>query len=183
MSLISTDSTETALPLELIVNSLNIGGVAGLTCTVAVRNISAGGPPYYYLDWADLVFRTSGWTTQFQTMTSIGSGLYEATLNVAALNLPPGVTTKLSAEYRSFGNQTSGEGQDVILVNNVAAQVTLLRKFATNRLEEASGNPGTLTLYDDDAATVIEQFSLLDEFGNAVSPAVGTPAKRSAGTP
>jgi hypothetical protein len=180
MSTIQTDNTETALPLELTINVVPGGGLTGLTPTVALRLTATGTPSY--LDFATNTFKTSGWTTKYQTMSEIERGHYQYLANISALGLAVG--TKLSAEYHfDSGTGLTGDGQDIVVINNTAAQVTFLRKVAKNRLEETSGNPGTLVLYDDDGATPLETWSLRDETGGAVNPATGTPAKRSAATP
>lgn len=61
------------------------------------------------------------------------------------------------------------------------ATATLIRKILTNRLEEASGNPGTLVVYDDDDATPLLTWTILDQFGNGIAAQVGAPARRSKG--
>lgn len=61
--------------------------------------------------------------------------------------------------------------------------VAFLRKLSSNRLEEAPGTPGTLTLYDDDGTTVLGTYQLRDAGGNAVASATGEPARRTAVSP
>lgn len=58
----------------------------------------------------------------------------------------------------------------------------LVRKVHTNRLDAAPGDPGTLILYDDDAATPIKTWPLRDYAGSAVVGAVGSPALRGEAT-
>jgi hypothetical protein len=170
--------SETALPLELIIEQLGMGGVTGQAPTVALRNISAG-LPSSYLDWSDATFKTSGWVTKFQPMTEIGGGYYQQILNVAALLLP--VDTKLAAEYAvNNGAGVQGIDADMYEVVEVQAEVNTLRKALTNRLEEAPGNPGTLVLYDDDAHTPLLEWNLTDTTGGPVVATVGSPARRSA---
>lgn len=175
------ESNAAAVPLELTIDQPGVGGVTGCSPTVALRNISAGAP-LSYLDWATQTFKAGGWTTKNQPMSEVGGGHYEQLLALAALRLAAG--TQLSAEYAvNNGAGIVGVDADLISVVQVGQEVDLLRKVAMNRLEEASGNPGTLTLYDDDGASVLETWQLRDEFGNAVLPSVGTPAKRGAGSP
>ncbi len=177
--LLDTDTTETSLPLELVVDQLGVGGVTGLSPTVAIRLV--GAPTLTYLDWDDYTFKTSGWSTQFQIMTEIGNGTYQQLLNVSAV-VDVLVGMWFVAEYSASSGSNSGVDNDTIHVNQVMSQTTFLRKFATNRLDEAHGDPGTLTLYDDDALTEIAQWNLLDEEGNAIEPTIGTPARRSPAT-
>lgn len=178
MSALSTDVGETAFPLELTVNQYGVGGVTGLAPTVAIRNTATG----FYLDWSNNIFLNSGWVTKYQIMSEIERGHYQQILNISALALPVG--TKLAAEYFvNNGGTVIGSAEDVIFVNNVASQVTFLRKIAKNRSELTSGATGLLKLYDDDGATVLETWGITDESGGAILPTVGSPAKRGAGSP
>ena len=173
---------ETALPLELNVSELGVGGLTGLSPTVAVRNISAG-TPARYLDWSDGTFKTSGWTTKYSVLSEVERGTYQRTLNVAALSLAAG--TKLSAEYH-VDTVVAGLGDDAEVFELVApvssADTVLLRKGLTNRMEETPGNPGQITLYDDDGTTPLLRWPLRDVSGGAVTATAGTPARRGAGT-
>jgi hypothetical protein len=170
--------TETALPLELVVDQLGLGPVTGLSPTVAVRNISLGFP-WSYLDWSDMTFKTSGWTTKNQVMTEVGGGFYQQILDVAALTLPDG--TYFSAEYNvNNGMGIAGADMDTFEVVEVQGQVNLLRQGLTNRLWEAPGNPGTLVLYADDGVTPLLEWSLTDTSGGGVVASPGAPARRSA---
>jgi hypothetical protein len=171
-TVVEVDQSDTALPLNLTVDSN--GGVTGLTPTVALRKLPSTDN---YLDWADMTFKTVGWGVKYQTLNEVERGNYQLILNVAALALPEG--TKLSAEYRAAGY---GDDADQLIISKLRPQVTYLRKVATNRLEEASGVTGTLKLYDDDNATVIQTWALNDEAGGSILPTSGTPAKRGAGT-
>lgn len=58
--------------------------------------------------------------------------------------------------------------------------LTFMRMLASNRLEEAPGNPGAVVLYADDGTTIWKTWTLRDAFNNAVSATAGDPAKRSA---
>ena len=63
----------------------------------------------------------------------------------------------------------------------VGGALHFLRKFASNRIEEAPGNPGTLKLYDDNGTTLLLTYNLTDYQGNAFVGAVGQLARRAAG--
>lgn len=173
MSVIEVQPTDTAVPLELLLTRNGIG-VPGLAPTVAIR--LPGTSPSAYLDWASFTWKTSGWTTQFQPMTDVANGRYEVIFNIAQFNYTQG--TKLIVEYHCSAG-VPGDSTDVI---SITTNLELIRKYATNKLVQASGDPGTLTLYDDNGVTVLKTHQLLDELGNAVLPAVGTPGQRSAGT-
>lgn len=167
----------TQWPLDLTINKLGVGGVTGLTPTVAVRNAATINS---YLDWSDYVFKTSGWVQQFLTLTEVGHGYYRALLNVALTDMPVG--TVFSVEYTNTGVGIAGNTAETLEIVQVQEEVNFLRKIASNRLEEVSGNPGTLTLYDDDGVTPLANWQLRDERGGAVPYQPGAPAKRSAST-
>jgi hypothetical protein len=58
--------------------------------------------------------------------------------------------------------------------------LNFLRRSKTNKLEEISGNPGTLKLYNDAGDAVYIQMGLLDEDGNETVKQEGVPAQRAA---
>jgi hypothetical protein len=172
------DPTETALPLALNVSELGLGGLTGLYPTVAVRNISVG-LPAQYLDWDDGTFKSGGWGLKYAVMAEIERGNYQLLLDIAALGLAAGA--KLSAEYHV--DTRAGSGDDAEVFDILAAgseDLALLRKALTNRMEESPGNPGQLTLFDDDGASILLRWPLRDVSGGAVTATVGTPARRGA---
>lgn len=141
--MIQVQATETALPLHLTVNKAGVGGVTGLVPTVAVRIVDSP-PTGLYLDWADATFKSSGWTTKYQTMPEMERGHYERLLNVAALGLNPG--TKLVSEYHvDDGGAVKGEDADLFLLSvsataaAVAAVQTAVNSNATTLTAVASG--------------------------------------------
>jgi len=170
-------TTMTAAPLDLTVDRQ--GGVTGLAPTVALRDTATNG----YLDWADATFKTSGWATRYAAMSAVERGHYQLTLNLSAT---PAVVAGmvLVAEYHvDNGADVVGDAHDYVAVEaNQTADIALMRKALTNRLEETSGNPGVLRLYDDDGSTVLKTWPLCDEGGGAVLPAVGTAARRDSDT-
>jgi hypothetical protein len=174
---VEVETNDATVPLCLVVTGPS-GGITGLAPTVGVRLVASGSPQY--LDWGSGTFKTAGWATKYQAMTEGERGCYQATLNVAALSLANG--QKLVAEYFVSSPPTvQGEDAEVIVLTDVRAKADLLRKAMTNRLEQVSGNPGTLTLYDDDGATRLLQWPVRDENGNSVLAAPGQPARRGAG--
>ncbi len=177
MGLAQIDKTVAFLPLVLDVNQNGIGGATSQTSTVAIRDASTIN---FYLDWTTGTFMNAGWVLKDAPMTSIGNGIYQRNLPMAAT---AGITIGLFfvAEYTTTG-PVVGIAQEVYQVVNAAAvnaDITLLRKQITNRIEEAPGAPGSLVLYDDDSVTPILTWQLRDESGGAVLPAVGTPARRT----
>ena len=172
------DFNDTAAPLELVVNLVGTGGVAGLACTVAVRLSPTTNS---YLDWSDNTFKTSGWGVKDQPMTDLGTGVYQAILNVSLLGFTPltGLPQKLIAEYNSSGVGTSGLASDTLIISELRPDAKLSRQYQSNRSEALGGLPGTLTLYEDDGVTVLSVQNLTDYAGNAVVNVPGSPAKRA----
>jgi len=171
------DYSDAAYPLELVVNDAGVGGVSGLTCTVAIRQASTTNS---YLDWSDATFKTSGWSVKNQPLTDLGTGIYQVALNVASLGFTPagGLPVKLVAEYSSTGSGTSGLAIDTLIVSELRPDAKIARQFNTNKLVAQGGNPGTLVLYEDDGATVQSTQNLEDYAGGAVTNTPGSPAQR-----
>lgn len=174
------EKTETALPLELVVDQDGVGGVAAISPlpTVAIRDAATLNS---YLDWADYTFKIAGWTLKNGPTSDAGGGHYQRMLDVSLLPLVVG--ERFVAEFRVNSATQKGEDADLWLVTDAKTNGELVRKYHTNRMHEAGGNPGTLVLYDDDDATVLKTHQLRDEFGNAIASTVQTPARRSKGTP
>lgn len=61
---------------------------------------------------------------------------------------------------------------------SVEDTLDLLRKVHTNRLDAVPGDPGTLTLYDDDGTTPLKIWELRDHQDDGVVGVYGAPAKR-----
>lgn len=191
MGTFQVETSDTAIPLDLLVTDAG-SGVTGLSPTVKLRRVATGAAQY--LDWADMTFKTSGWTTLNGAMTEIGGGLYERIFSLAALSLAAGV--KLSAEYAATVGSSVGNDQDTLLVvrtgadassaasgaSAAAVAATISRKYNTNRKAAASGNPGQLIVYDDDGVTPFRTHVVTDETGSAITPAAGVPARVGAGT-
>lgn len=163
-------------PLQLTVTE-DGAGVEALAPIVALRDTATGS----YFDFADGTFKTIGWTLRDAPMSDLGRGRYERSLAVAATPaLAPGML--LVAEFRADHDGRPGDDAELVAISATEDAVTLLRKLATNRLEETSGNPGTLRLFDDDASTVLKTWPLRDESGGPVAASVGAPARRGAAT-
>lgn len=87
---------------------------------------------------------------------------------------------------RALTAEGAGSAQALVVAAATAAaaaasmlpSVTLMRKALTNRIEESPGNPGQLTLFDDDGTTVLERWDIRDAYGNGVTSTPGAPAKR-----
>jgi hypothetical protein len=176
---LEADYNDDEFPLNLVVDLQNVGGVPGLTPTVAVRLFPS---LTLYLDWSDLTFKAAGWVLQNLPMTDCGGGFYQAVLNVEGLGFTPltGLPQKLIAQYTTTGAGTGGVDEDIVIVSELRPDAKISRQIATNRLEALGGFPGTLTLYQDDGVTVQSVQPLLDYSGGAVVNTSGTPAKRGA---
>lgn len=175
---LEVDYNNAAYTLTLTVNLLNSGGVTGLAPTVAIRLAPTTNE---YWDWATNTFKTSGWTVQFEPMTDLGTGRYQAVLNVAAMGFTPasGLPQTLIAEY-SFPNTGQGAGiaTDEITVSELRPATTRTRQYATNRLEVLA--PGTETLYADDGVTPLTTQTLTDAGNGPIANEPGSPQKRGA---
>lgn len=165
-------------PLILTVTKVGVGGVSGLSPTVAFRKVS---PSNQYLDWSDFTFKTAGWTTKNASMSDLGGGHYQHQLDLTNISAADG--DQYVAEYVVPDSGSEGVDCDVFIIEDAAQDSEFLRKMATNRMEQVSGNPGTLTLYDDDGTSVLMQWEIRDESGGGITGISGAAARRAAGTP
>lgn len=176
-------------PLELIVSDAD-GGVAGLTCAVAIRDAHTA---QSYLDWSDGTFKTSGWMERTRALSEGLAGRYvlEDGLDLDDITLPA-ATEVLVAEY-SISGDLVGAASDYIQLGaggvraELAAELadaTLARKMLTNRQElEGFGQvPALLTTYDDDGTTPLVRQRVRTDGGEAVQTAEGVVTKREAPT-
>jgi hypothetical protein len=164
------------LPLSLTIRRAGVGGITGLSPTVALRRATTAGS---YLDWDDGTFKGSGWSTKYASLTEAERGHYVRTLDLSGV---PGATAGLFmlAEYRvDNGGDVVGDAQDVVSVVTTNTDTILLRKALTNRMEESPGNPGTLILNDDDDMTPLINQQLRDFAGDATIGVQGSPARRT----
>lgn len=112
MSSFILNPTETAFPLELALEQEGIGGVASKAPDVALRDAAVPGS---YMDFADGVFKTSGWTTRLAPLEDLGSGAYQRLLNVPGTSIVEGMV--LIAEYQvNDGGDVVGMDLDVLTV-------------------------------------------------------------------
>lgn len=98
MSNLIVERTETEVELIAVVNK-NSGPVTGATVVVAIRD---GETANSWLDFADGVFKTSGWTTRQASVAEVSSslapGIYRRELDLTAITLPS-ASDHLVAEY------------------------------------------------------------------------------------
>jgi hypothetical protein len=170
---------DASFPLTLVVNRAGSGGITGLVPTVALRK---GSDPTQYLDWGDSTFKASGWTSKYANLSEVERGHYQKLLSLPSISAADG-ESYVAQFYVNNGGDVKGESEDTILVvGNSTADLTLLRKALTNRMEEYPGNPGQLILFDDDGTTPLKTWRLRDVTGGSVNATVGAPARRSAAT-
>lgn len=178
MSFLVADRSD-VFPLTLVVNRAGSGGITGLAPTVALRD---GADPTSYLDWGDSTFKSSGWSSKYAALTAVERGHYQRMLDLPAVGALPGQSL-VAQFYVNNGGDVRGEAEDVVLVTDTKTDTSLLRKALTNRMEETPGNPGQLTLFDDDGLTILARWELRDAAGGGVVAMSGTPARRSARIP
>ena len=164
--------------LTLTVNREGVGGLSGLAPTVAIRQASA---PDSYLDWDDGAFKTTGWTTKYQSMSESERGTYQRLLDLSAVTGAP-VGTLLIVEYRVIDGTLVGDDHDLLMVVSVNTDTILLRKALTNKMIETPGLPGSLVLYDDDDTTPLLSQELRDFAAGATIGVQGSPAQRTKAT-
>jgi len=111
--LIIAEISDTTASLDLSVDREGVGGVTGLTPTVAVRNANTANS---YLDFSDSAFKTSGWTTKYQSMTEVERGHYRLTLDIDSLTVSAG--DNFIVEYRVNESGIISDAQDRLIVVN-----------------------------------------------------------------
>jgi hypothetical protein len=189
------ERTDDAVPVDLIVNRL--GGIAGLTAVVAVRD---GQSATDYLDFNDLTFKAAGWTTRQAALADLGSGLYRLAggLDVNGItNLPAG-TNNLILEYAVSGAEsavTIETLQLVVSAHDVPAGVwgrslagfafpsagrvlDRIRTYLTNRNELNFGTQ-KLEAYEDNGVTLAQTWTVATQGGEPVAAVVGAATKRA----
>ena len=103
--------SSTAFPFELLIVKESVGGLAGLSPTVALRD---GANPTSYLDWADGVFKTVGWTLQNKPLADRANGTYGFLFDLTSITPALVSGQALVAEY-SVNNGAGILGMDVVV--------------------------------------------------------------------
>ena len=159
-------------PFQLFVTQY-AEGVPGLAPTLAIRDVISG----EYFDFDDNTFKSSGWVDKFATMTDDGGGNYHTSLPIASVAAIT-VGMFLAAEYPfDDGGIVVGDSVESYEVVRLIEDASIARKVVSNRKKEVAGNPGTLTIYDDDGTTPFIVGDLTDATGGAVTAAAGAPAE------
>jgi len=118
MSLVAWAPTMTAASLDLTIEREGVGGVTGLTPSVALRNAATLGS---YFDFGDSTFKTVGWATKYSAMVEVERGHYRRALNLTAI---PAITEGMAlvAEYHvDNGAGIIGDDHDIITVADATA--------------------------------------------------------------
>jgi hypothetical protein len=107
---IEAELTDTNVPVKLVVTG-SAGGIAGLTVGLEVLD---GETQDSYLDFADGIFKTIGWTTKSVNVTDVGGGRYSLNsgLNVAAMVSP---SHKLVLEYNVSGSKNTIASEELLI--------------------------------------------------------------------
>ncbi len=168
-----------AVSLTLSVHDSS-GGVAGLAAVVAIRLSET---PDTYLDFDDLTFKASGWTTKRASLTDIGGGIYAGApvVDLGSVTNLPGSTRSLAAEYEVTG-AVDGVDVDVIEIDDSGPLLEDLHGIANNRLE-VNLSTQALELYDEAGSTVIRSWDLATDGGEPVTTASGVQTKRGIPAP
>jgi len=116
--LIEEDDTE--IPLDISVDK--DGGIVGLTVEVTIRD---GGTTNSFLDFNDMIFKTSGWVSQTVTLTGIGGGSYVGAIDITAIQ---GLTSRhlvvnysIAGAVTAVATRTVTVGPDVLTVGGFIA--------------------------------------------------------------
>lgn len=114
-------TSDTSVSLDLTVAQAGVGGLDGLTPTVAIRKAdTAPSPTPFYLDFDDGTFKTSGWGTKKAPLTGYGDGRYTRIVDMTALN-SVAANDQLVAEYEVNESGNIGSDHDVITVREAVS--------------------------------------------------------------
>ncbi len=147
-------------PLILAVNGFG-GGITGLSPVVAIRDTSTVG---LYLDFSDLTFKTSGWTTRQAAMTEVGDGRYflAGGADPFLWTPRPDVPTYFSAEYEAPG---LGISDDLIIVTASLGG----EDFETTLDETGSDTLGWQEVQTSQSGREIRRLNLYDDTGARIT--------------
>lgn len=157
-------------PLQLAVNGFS-GGVTGLSPVVAIRSALTSGS---YLDFADLAFKASGWTTRQAAMTEVGDGRYFLIGGADPyLWTPrPDVPAYFTAEYEAPGLAVA---DDLIIVTASLAG----EEFETALDEVGSDSLGWQEVHTSQSGREIRRLNLFDDTGARIATLTPTVFKTS----
>lgn len=116
------------IPLSLSAMKGNLGGQAGLTVIVAIRDAATINS---YLDFNDNTFKTVGWVQKTKTLADIGGGFYALSggLNASIITNLPAATDHLVAEYVVSG------GVKAVATDLIVLREALIRDIFNSDLD------------------------------------------------
>lgn len=135
--------SDTNVPATLAVANW-AGGLSGLTVSVAVRD---GSTLNSYLDFADRIFKTSGWSMREATLDDLGGGFYALSNGVdlsTIVNLPA-TTEILFFEYVAAGTE-NGIGIEEVQLEQLweGAAASAIADAVWNEQLDAHTDPETM---------------------------------------
>lgn len=102
----------TLAPLILTLEQEDVGGLTGQTPTIAIRDATTIDS---YLDFTGFTWKSSGWTTKYQTLTEVEEGDYTYFLNLAAIAAVD-IGDILSIEYYYDDSGVTRRDQETLVV-------------------------------------------------------------------
>lgn len=192
--------TTVSLEMELLSDGVP---VVGATVTAAIRRVADSA----FLDFNDNTFKTSGWTTKFQTLTDLNStdtdmkGIYRYLWNSASpvtaqgeyhfiFKYNDGTNDLETFDSVYFDEAASPSSIAAAVWNSLTASFVAANSFGLmmkrikasliNRMELADGSSNNLVIYDDDGTTPLLTASVVDKSNGAITTSTTIPAKRSA---
>lgn len=171
------------LVLHLLVERPDVGGVTGLTPTVSLRFDGTAAVPatIQYLDWADGVWKASGWTTRQAIMMEVEATLAPGVYRRALAALPAGTPAgaRMVAEYTAQDGAALRRACEAYVARDTVEKLDWVHAVHHNRQEASPGSPGSLVVYRQDGVTPWKSAQLRDYVGAGVAGATGIPARRS----
>ena len=177
--LIIAESVDTAVSLDLTVDQEGVGGVTGLTPTVAIRLSSS---TTSYFDFFDSTFKTTGWTTKYQAMVDIERGHYNYVLAITALS--PSLGDMYNIEYNvDNGASVVGDAADRLIVVASIADIPGDVWDETTALHTTAGTFGPEVVTSLTTAQTAQLLDIYRVLGlDSDNPMIVSKTERSAGS-
>ena len=152
-------------------------GVSGATPLVSIRDAL---DTTRYLDFADSIFKTGGWTMRQATLleVALASGQYQRVLDLALISDAVDGFSFVAEYFVDNGANVRGIALEVFTVDDTHE---LQRAVLLGESVAAPGNPGSLIVKRPGAGTPFITYELRDFLGASVLGAPGVPARRSPG--
>jgi len=122
-----------AVPIDLTVNNSS-GGESGNVAVIRIRRVSDS----FYLDFADQIFKLSGWIRQTETLTSKGgAGRYGYLWDTSTAIKQP---TTVLVEFEATGPGVLGVDNDTITFSNSATILERISKTPVGSVGQGAGS-------------------------------------------